>query len=444
MELPSANVAVELLQQLIRNRCVNNDDVASGCEVRSVSTLMDFLDHPRIEREVFEPVPGRQSLVATIRGTDANAPSLGLNGHVDVVSAVPEDWTHGPFDGDLVDGWVWGRGAIDMLYLTASMAVAFRQLATEGFAPRGNLVFMAVADEESGGALGSGWLVDNVPEKVLTTYLLTEWGGVPIASHDGPKLWLTVGQKGGTQLRLRFRGRSSHASMPYDTENALKKAAVAVQRLHAYQPKPMITDSWREHVVAMRYEDELQQALLDVSRIDAALQALPPAIAARAHACTRMTMVPTIIRGDMKINVVPSAVDLGVLVRRLPEHTFDDAMTAIREALGDLWDEVDCEVIFDVEPTISSADTPLWQAVSDVAKELVPDSTCVQAITPGGNDGGYFRQRGTIVYGFGLTSPMLSIDQYVAMLHGVDERIDTESIDLSVQLWYRTAKRVLA
>ena len=149
---PTAEVT-DLLQQLIRNRCVNDGTVASGEETRSVDLLAGYLagagDH-----ELYEPQPGRQSLVAQLEGTDPDAPTLLLMGHTDVVPVNPDGWSRDPFGGEVVDGVVWGRGAVDMLNLTASQAVAFRRLADSGFRPRGTLIYLAVADEEALGPVG--------------------------------------------------------------------------------------------------------------------------------------------------------------------------------------------------------------------------------------------------------------------------------------------------
>ena len=139
----------ELLQALIRNACVNDGTVESGGEIRSADVLENFLEGPGLELESYDAAPGRRSLVARIEGSDPTAPTLLLMGHTDVVPANPDHWSRDPFGGDLVDGEVWGRGAIDMLNITSSMAVAFKRLARSGFTPRGTLVYLAVADEES-------------------------------------------------------------------------------------------------------------------------------------------------------------------------------------------------------------------------------------------------------------------------------------------------------
>ena len=155
------NETVELLQALIRNRCVNDGTASSGFESRNAELIQQYLGGVGLDVQHFEPFPGRASLVAKIEGSDPSAPSLCLMGHTDVVPVNESGWSRDPFGGELVDGEVWGRGAVDMLNLTASMAVAFKHLAATGFRPRGDLIYFAVADEESGSAHGAQWMADH-------------------------------------------------------------------------------------------------------------------------------------------------------------------------------------------------------------------------------------------------------------------------------------------
>src|SRR3954468_17474941 len=192
---------VELLQTLIRNRCVNDGTAESGYETRNADTLRAFLGEAGFDVQHFEPTPGRASLVARIVGSDPDAPSLCLMGHTDVVPVNESGWSRDPFGGELVtngDGVteVWGRGAVDMLNLTASMAVAFRHLASTGFRPKGDLIYFAVADEESGSAHGMQWMADHEPDAIRADYVLTESGGLHMGSSEQPLISVDVGEKG--------------------------------------------------------------------------------------------------------------------------------------------------------------------------------------------------------------------------------------------------------
>ena len=175
----------DLLQQLIQNACVNDGRVESGAEIRSVDLLEQYLGSTGLDVQRFEPQPGRASLVARIEGSDPSAKSLLLMGHTDVVPVNPDGWRRDPFAGEIIDGEVWGRGAVDMLNLTATMAVAFRHLALSGFRPRGTLIYLAVADEENLGTWGAEHLLTRENEAVAADYVVTEAGGFQVPSPGG-------------------------------------------------------------------------------------------------------------------------------------------------------------------------------------------------------------------------------------------------------------------
>src|SRR5688572_10119433 len=222
---------VELLQTLIRNECVNEGTAESGFETRNADVLQTCVEGDGVDIERWEPTQGRASFVARIPGTDPAAASLCLMGHTDVVPVNPAGWRHDPFGGELIDGEVWGRGAVDMLNLTSSMAVVFRSLVQRGFRPKGDLLYFAVADEEAGSEHGARWVADEHPDAIRCDYLLTESGGL----HSGPdghrSVGLTVGEKGVAWRRIRVHGTPGHGSMPFGSDNALVTAAKVVTSL---------------------------------------------------------------------------------------------------------------------------------------------------------------------------------------------------------------------
>jgi len=287
--------ATELLRTLIRNGCVNTGEAASGHEDRSVDALEDFFAGSGLSCERYTSQPGRMSLITRIEGTDRQAPALLLMGHTDVVPVNASGWQRDPFAGDLVDGIVWGRGAIDMLNLTSTMAVATRRLAASGWKPRGTLIYLAVADEEAGGFLGAGHLVEHHADAVKCDYVITESGGVPIPTKSGHTLKVTVGEKGGNWRRLVVHGTPGHGSRPFRTDNALVTAARVIQRLAEYRPKARILDAWRGYVEALELEPGLTDALVDPDRVWETARDLDNlALAREAHACTHTTFSPNI------------------------------------------------------------------------------------------------------------------------------------------------------
>jgi acetylornithine deacetylase/succinyl-diaminopimelate desuccinylase-like protein len=431
---------VELLQTLIRNACVNDGSVGSGGEIRNADVLASVVQVGGISLERFEPAPGRVSVVARLEGADRTAPSLCLMGHTDVVPVDADGWSRDPFGGELVDGEVWGRGAVDMLNLTASMAVAFADLASSGFRPSGDLLFFAVADEESGSAYGARWLAEHAPESVMADYVLTENGGV----HSGARVGITVAEKGVAWRRLRVRGRPGHGSMPYRSDNALVKAAAVVGRLARYRPPPRFSELWPIRVESLPVDEETKAMLLDERRIDDVLEAMDNAgSAAYLHACSHTTLSPNVTSGSMKTNVIPGTVDINVDIRTLPGETDDEVDAHLRAALGDLADQVEVQILLNDPASTSRADTPLWDALERAVRRPFPGTSLLQQLSVGFTDARVYRQMGAVAYGAGLLSPAIDAGEFGRRFHGNDERIDVDSLGLTTQLWLDVARDLL-
>lgn len=436
----------EVLRAMIRNACVNDGTSESGHEERNSDLLRGLLDVPGLELETYEPLPGRASLVARMEGRhrSRDAPSLVLLGHTDVVPANAEDWTHDPFGAELIDGEVWGRGAVDMLNLTSSMAVAVKRLADDGFRPEGDLVFIGVADEEALGTHGAKWLTEHAPERVTAEYLITEAGGFPMASAEGIRLPVITGEKGVCWCVLTVRGTPGHASQPLRSDNALVKAAEVVRRLAEHETRAEIHDAWRRFIEGIGFPSEISEALLDPDRIGAFCEELPAlGLARQAHACTHTTIAPTVMKAGTKVNVIPDRVELQVDIRVLPGWDLKDVESTITEALGDLAPDVEIAWQSTDLATTSPTDTPLWDLLERVARRSYPDARCVPFLTVGATDARFFRKLGTVAYGFGLFSQRLTFEDYATMFHGIDERVDVESLGLSAQLWDGIARELL-
>jgi acetylornithine deacetylase/succinyl-diaminopimelate desuccinylase-like protein len=438
---PTAEAA-DLLRDLIRNQCVNDGRVESGQETKSVDLLGNYLEGSGLDLERYEPQPGRSSLVARIEGSDPNAPSLLLMGHTDVVPVNPDGWSRDPFGAEIVDGFIWGRGAVDMLNETATMALAFRRLADSGFKPRGTLTYLAVADEEALGTWGAKWLVENERDAVYADYVLTESGGFQIPTPAGARLPVMVDEKGTYWSKLTVRGTPGHASQPFRTDNAVVTAAEVVRRLHEYRPPTRIHDTWRGFVEGMQYPPEFRDALLKDDELRDFAGTLPLGLSRVVYSCTHTTFAPTVIHGGTKTNVIPDQVDIQVDIRTLPGETEEDVHHHLREALGDLHPAVEIEGNDDPS-TASPVDTPLWDTLSSVSGRLVDGSGLVPFVMVGGTDNRFFRRAGSVGYGFGLFSKRLTFEDYATMFHGNDERIDQESLGLCTALWEEVAKELL-
>ena len=396
---------VELLQTMIRNKCVNDGTAASGQEARNVDTLEAALAGPGLDIERFEAAPGRSSLVARIQGSDPAAPSLALMGHTDVVPVNEEAWRRDPFAGDLVDGEVWGRGAVDMLNLTASMAVAVRELADSGFRPTGDLVFVAVADEESASTYGMRWMADNHRDAISADYVLTENGGLHSGDRAAPLVDINVAEKGVAWRRLRVRGTPGHGSMPFRSDNALVKAAAAVTRITDYRPPPRFHELWPQRVASLGLSEEQQQILLDADRIDDLLAAMPNAgTAAYFHACTHTTFSCNVTSGVTRPTSFPprsTSTSTSARCRARPTTTCRPLRRCAGRPGRRRRDHLD-----DQRPaTISPTDTPLWDALHRSVNAAFPGASLLPSLTVGFTDARIYRELGAVAYGAGLLSP---------------------------------------
>ncbi len=429
---------VELLQALIRNECVNDGTEGSGDERRNADLLQTYLEGAGLDVQRFTCVGDRTSIVARIEGSDPSAPKLCMMGHTDVVPVNPEGWSREPFSGDIIDDEVWGRGALDMLCLTSSMAVAFKHLASTGFRPKGDLIYFGVADEEAGGAYGAKWMIDNNWDAVACDYMVTEMGG--FWAGDGKSIVMSTEEKGIAWRRLVVHGEPSHGSMPYKTDNALVKAAEVVRRISAYHGTPRLDDLWTGLITTSGLPEDLQRRLLDPARLRDALDELPPLAARRLHACSHTTMSCNVVHGGQKTNIVPDRVELEIDIRTMPGITADDVDRMLTDILGELASSVTVSPLSNnFKSTASSRRTPLWDGLTRQVKAVYPEAELMPALTVGGTDGRYFREKGTTVYGAGLFSPKVDRIALGSRFHGNDERIDIESLALCTDLWSRLA-----
>ncbi len=436
---------VELLQTMIRNACVNDGRPESGDETRNADTLQHFLEGAGLATERYTSVHGRESIVARIEGSDPDAPSLCLMGHTDVVPVSPDGWSRDPFGGELVrnaDGVeeVWGRGAVDMLNLTSSMAVAFRHLARSGFKPKGDLIYFGVADEEAGGVWGAEWMFDHHPEVIDATYCLTELGGwSSVDDHGHRHVTVNIGEKGLNWRRLRVKGTPGHGSMPFGADNALIKAAEVIRRLTEYRPNPYLGETWKALVDTMSVPEELRRALLDPGTVFDSIASLPTPVARSCHALTHTTISPNVAHGGQKTNVIPDIVDIEVDIRTVPGTTKADVDAMLTEAMGDLAAHVEMIDLQVGDATQSPMDNDLWDSITKNTQIAYPGASMVPGLIVGGTDARFYRHRGRVAYGAGLFSPSMDFSTFGSRFHGHDERIDVESLAMATDFWVNIA-----
>jgi acetylornithine deacetylase/succinyl-diaminopimelate desuccinylase-like protein len=419
--------AVELLQELIRLDTVN----PPGNETAAAELLRDYLAESGVESELYAKVPERANLVARLPGR-GEGPSLVLLSHTDTVVADPAEWQVDPWSGELRDGEVWGRGALDMKGEVAASAVAIASLAREGFEPRGDLIFVAAADEEVGNDVGLPWLCREHPDAVRSDYALNEGAGERVELAGRAFYLCATAEKMSSPFRLRVHGRAGHASMPGIADNALAKAAPLIERLASYRPELRLgaeTGVLVETIAGQRLE---AAEALELAR------GLDPFTAEMLEPLLSFTLSPTMISASERRNVVPSVCEVVVDCRLLPEQTQDEVEQVVRSVLGE--GDYELEWIEGRGGTRSPLETPLWDAIESFVSEAEPGAAPVPICVPGFTDSHWLRQAfGTVAYGF---FPMRTMDTQVAarLIHSADERIHVDDLALGLECFRHVAR----
>ena len=423
--------AVELLQRLIRLDTVN----PPGNETLAAELLRDYLEGSGVACELFAKIPERANLVARIPGHGAG-PRLLLLSHTDTVLADASEWQTDPWAGELRDGEVWGRGALDMKGQVAASAVAIASLARDGFEPAGDLIFVAAADEEVGDGFGLQWLCEKHPEAVRAEYSLNEGAGDRLELGGRVFYVCGVAEKMTSPFTLRVFGRSGHASMPGIADNALVKAARLIQRLAELRAEPRVEPETAAFLAAVTGED-----VPPATDLLARAQAVDPLAAEMIEPLLGFTVAPTMAEGSHKRNVIPALAEVTVDCRLLPGQTQAEVERVVRECLGD-----DCEyelVWLEAQGgTRSPLGTPLWDAVASFVAQSEPDARAVPLIVPGFTDSHWVREAfGTVAYGF---FPMRTMDAETAarLIHLADERVAVDDLELGVRFLRHAAMAV--
>lgn len=433
---------LELLQTMVRNACVNDLTDDSGEEFRNAATLEEFFEGTEnIEVERFEPHPGRVSVAFTVRGTDDTAEPLTLLGHTDVVPVDIQRWSRDPHGAELIDGRIYGRGTMDMLFITASMAAVTREVARNG-RPAGTLTFVGLADEEARGGLGAKWLSEHRPEAFSWRNTLSETGGSHLPVADGSDaLVVVVGEKGAGQRRLHISGDAGHGSTPYGRDSTIAKLAEVSRRIAAIRPEVTSDELWQGYVRAFRFDEATEQALLNGTDPDA-YHAFGR-LAAYSDAMSHLTIAQTVVKAGGAINVLPSSGYLELDIRPLPGTTDEDIDNLLKEALGDLAEEVRIEYLITEPATVSTTDGPLYDAIVETFGEFFPGVPVVPTISAGGSDLRFARRLGGVGYGFALHARERSLADVFAQLHTHDEHLELEDLDLTVQAYRSLVNKFL-
>ena len=409
---------LELARELIRVDTSN----PPGRETAAATLIRDWLAARGIESELIGPDPERLNLVSRIKGK-GEGPSLMLMAHTDVVPAPLENWTVGPFDGVVEDGWLIGRGAVDMKNELAARIAAFAAFARLGNEPRGDLVLIAESDEERNVSdVGMSWLARERPD-LLCDFAINEGGGFRLDLASGATVVpISVGEKKVTSIRLRVRGASAHASVPDREKNAVRDAAQVIDRLYAYEAPVFVSDSVRETLRSIGASGS------DVEILEWAA-GQHPVLAKMVPAMTRMTVTPTGLGTSEPANVVPPVVELTCDCRTLPHQDEADIREHIETAIGP-GIEWEMELLEPLEGGFESpVDTELFRICGEFLEERLPGAVLMPMITAGFTDSHWVRQaRGTTAYGF---APVFdtAVDEYLRSMHGADEKLKVTDLE---------------
>jgi acetylornithine deacetylase/succinyl-diaminopimelate desuccinylase-like protein len=413
----------DVLQRLVRFNTVN----PPGNQREAQEYLAGYLEGAGLEVELHGRTEPRPNLVARLRGT-GDGPTLCLLSHVDTVLATPEEWERDPWSGDVVDGVLWGRGALDMKSQTAAEAVAAATLARSGWRGKGDLLVVVVVDEETGGAEGAQWICSEHPDKVRCDYLLNEGAGTVIPFDGGRVFGVCVAEKGVFRFKLRTRGVAGHASIPKIGDNALLKLAPLLQAMKDRQPSFDVTSG--------------PQALLDgLGLTFEQLHEKDPILALLVEPMLGVTLAPTRAWASEKINVIPSMAEIGVDCRVPPGLGEEDAVKRIREVLGD--GDYEIEFSEKVVGNQSPVESPLMDVIKDWVASVEPDARVVPTILPGFTDSRTFRAAfpDLIAYGF-FPHREMTLYEAAPLIHSADERIPVADLGTAADFFTHAAREI--
>jgi len=436
------------LSELIRINTTN----PPGNETAAAKYLAEHLSRESFKCELFESAPERGSVITRLKGT-GEKPSLLLLSHLDVVAADAKEWSVDPFGGVVKDGFVWGRGALDMKGMTAIEVMVMKLLKRNGVKLKGDVILAATADEEQGGLSGADYLLRNHPKKIFAPYVLNEGGGLAIPTQNRNVFTVQTAEKGILWFKVKAKGTPGHGSMPNTADNAIMRMNKVIDKLGNYRSQISLVPTVKRFLTEIAREDAVLQEpfsrlLANPEASDQILDELAktaPQLAEEVRPRLRMTITPTIIRGGVKENVIPSECETVFDCRILPGQESAQAIGLIKALL----DEVDSEkLVFESlqvqEPSESKAETPLYDAIVAVLREFEPNYGVTSMLATGGTDSRFFRRMGSVCYGFHPMRSDVPYGEMDKMVHGVDERISLENLVFGASVLYEAVKKFMS
>jgi acetylornithine deacetylase/succinyl-diaminopimelate desuccinylase-like protein len=435
------------LSELIRINTTN----PPGNEINAAKYIQNYLASDGFQSEIIESQPGRGSIITRLKGT-GEKPNLLLLGHLDVVAANPKEWTVPPFEGLVKDGYVYGRGAYDMKGMVAVEVFTLKLLKQNKIPIKGDILLAATADEEAGGEKGAAWLLKNHKDKVWCPYVINEGGGLAIPQNGVNVYPVQTAEKGIIWFRVKAKGSPGHGSMPNCADNAILRLNKVISALDAYKPQTVYVPTLKEYLAEVaRINPELKEKFTellnnpaDSERIIDEIAKKDKALAEDIRPRTKTTITPTIVAGGVKENIIPSEAEVVFDCRVLPGQSVEETLATIKGLLKDVgFDKLSFELIQIHDGNESTTHTPLYSAITDVLRELEPGCGVTPAMTTGGTDSHFFRETGSIAYGFHPMRPDEPNDLLEKRMHGIDERITIENLVWGTSVLYEAVKRFM-
>jgi acetylornithine deacetylase/succinyl-diaminopimelate desuccinylase-like protein len=444
------DTCVALLGDLVRVPTVNlgTGEEGDGNERPAAERVAEHLrSRGGLEPRFFEKKKNRTNVVTRLKG-DGSKPPLLLNAHLDVVEADASAWRHPPFAGEIHDGYLWGRGAIDMKHMAAMSACVMSLLAREiregALKPTRDVIFAGVADEEAGCGLGSLFLVEDHPDEIRAEYMLGEIGAFSLHLFGRTFYPIQVAEKGLCWVRATYDGEASHGSMP-NPDSAVVRLAEGIARLGKKRlpmhPTQVVRDflaglakelpSPQKHVLARLSTPKLAALILDHVVRDASQRRSFGALLSN-------TASPTVVRAGAKVNVIPGAASVDIDGRTLPGQSEPAFLAELREALGG---DPRLEVLRSMPPVESSPATPLFDHLAATLRRHDPTGHPLPYLIPGFTDAKAYARLGTTCYGFAPVKfdPTHAID-FARMYHGLDERVPVEGLKWGLRVLYEAVR----
>jgi acetylornithine deacetylase/succinyl-diaminopimelate desuccinylase-like protein len=425
--------ATQLLTDLIRINTVN----PPGNESEAALYLQRFLQNEGIDAAIYASAANRGNLVATLPGA-GQAKSLVLLSHLDAVGVNPNQWSPPPFEAAITDGYIWGRGALDMKGMLVMEALALVLYKRSGQTPCRSLTLVATADEESGDQFEMEWLLDQKNFDLSGIEYVIYKGGEGKIWHNAPVFLCQSGEKGILWLKLTVKGMPGHASMP-TKKNAIQRMATVINRLNRRQQAMTLGDISRGFLSGLARKRGLK-----LSENSAATDYSLKMFANRhfrnersIQAMLYNTVTPTILKAGEKTDALAESCELILDCRLLPGETPENFLNEVQRIVNDT--TVEYEVIQSAVSTESTFDTQLYRIMEQVVRQTVPQAILVPYLSPVGSDSRYFRQRGITAYGF---MPVLINETELQRMHGIDERFSLDNLELGTKILYQVVDQI--